>query len=62
MFVTRCDLCKKDINSKPITVTIGFSPRFEFCEKCGLPILSFLEEKKLLKCKKEEKVGIKLAF
>jgi len=35
MRITKCDLCKKKINGEPITVGIGFFPRFELCEKCG---------------------------
>ncbi len=41
-------MCEKDINSRPITVHIGFSSRFEFCQECGLPILKFLENSNLL--------------
>jgi len=48
MFITKCDLCKKEISDKSVTVHIGFSPRFEFCQECGLPIFNFLENSNLL--------------
>lgn len=53
MFITKCDLCKKNIKKRPITVSFGFYERVELCEKCGLPILKFLKKKKLIKPEKK---------
>lgn len=46
--ITKCDLCKKEIKKDPITAGVAFFPRFQFCDKCGAPIFSFLKKKKLI--------------
>ena len=57
MNITKCDLCKKEIKSKIITAGIGFFPKAELCEKCGLPILRFLRKHKFI----EEQKKIRLS-
>lgn len=52
MRVTKCDLCKKKIKSKPITAGVGFFPNAELCERCGAPILKFLKRHKFIESKK----------
>jgi uncharacterized OB-fold protein len=52
MRVTKCDLCKKQIKGEPVTAGRGFFPKTELCEKCGAPILRFLEKHKFIKSEK----------
>lgn len=53
MFVTKCDLCKKNIKGKPVIAGFGILDRIELCEKCGASILKFLKKKKLIKPEKK---------
>ncbi len=55
MRIIKCDLCKKQINGKPITAGLGFFPMVEFCEKCGAPILKFLKKHKFIESEKNKK-------
>jgi len=49
MRITKCDLCKKGIESKPIVVAIDtIAPRVELCQECAEPVIDFLKEKELL--------------
>ena len=54
MRVTKCDLCKKNIQYEPITAGVGFFPKAELCEKCGSPILKFLRKYKFVETKKKQ--------
>ena len=53
--ITKCDLCKKQIKGKPVMAGKGFSPRIELCDKCGAPILRFLEKHKFIEKKSSKK-------
>lgn len=50
MLVTKCDICRKKINSgSAIYVrTVKFLESFEICESCGKPVIKFLTNKKLI--------------
>lgn len=52
MRIIKCDLCKKKIKKEPITAGVGFWRSAELCEKCGAPIMKFLEKNKLVQSKK----------
>ena len=54
MRITKCDLCKKEINNKPINIWAGLSLNVELCEKCGAPILRFLKKHKFIKLEKSK--------
>jgi len=56
MFISKCDVCKKEIKKDRIDVRFSSFGSAEFCDKCGLPILKFLKKNKLIK---EEKPKIK---
>ena len=45
--IAKCDLCKKEIKNEPITAGLGFLAKNQLCERCGSPILEFLEKHKL---------------
>jgi len=47
MRTIKCDLCKKEIDGKPVTAGIGVLSSVELCKKCGSPILDFLKSNKL---------------
>jgi len=50
MFVTKCDICKKQIRDEGKSVSAGFGnylSHYSFCEKCGKPIQAFLTKNKL---------------
>lgn len=49
MNVTKCDICKKEVD-KPIIGAIGYfvGPKIELCEKCGAPILELLQKYKII--------------
>ncbi|MFZ2603815.1 MAG: hypothetical protein WAX79_07450 [Candidatus Omnitrophota bacterium] len=49
MTITKCDLCKKKIMGKAVEASFGYRNRIELCDKCGLPVLSFLKKNKLFK-------------
>jgi hypothetical protein len=49
MRVTKCDLCKKEIEDKEKRVSAGIGwGVVELCEKCGGPVVAFLKKHKLL--------------
>ena len=52
MFVTKCDLCKKEIKERPVNVRFCNYESAEFCEECGFPILKFLKKHKFIKDEK----------
>lgn len=60
MFVTKCDLCKKEIKEQPINVRFRNYETAEFCEKCGLPILKFLKKHAFIKSLNRAERDIKL--
>ena len=39
MRVIKCDLCKKNIQGKPVTAGVGLLSGVELCGKCGKPHL-----------------------
>lgn len=51
MFVTKCDICKKEIKdySKRVRVEapVAFS-NLAFCLNCGAPVIKFLEKNHLI--------------
>lgn len=56
MFITKCDLCKKEIKERPVNVRFGGYENAEFCEECCSPILEFLKKHKFIK---DEKIKVK---
>lgn len=51
MLVHKCDLCKKVVErNKTIEVVAGLVQwrAYEFCEKCGRPVMAFLRKVKVL--------------
>lgn len=55
MRVTKCDLCKKEIDSNLVTIIIGnYFSRVELCEECGEPVIDFLREEGLQKEEQSE--------
>lgn len=45
MFITKCDICKKEIKDTKNKITAGAGNLligFSFCENCGQPVLRFL--------------------
>jgi len=50
MRITKCDLCKNVLKSDKDSISAGrgWFPKFEFCGKCGKPVLDFLKKKKLI--------------
>ncbi len=56
MNIRKCDICKKNLKSEPITAGVGLFRHKDFCLSCGKPILDFLKKHKLLE---EEKDFIK---
>ncbi|MBU3964662.1 hypothetical protein KJ562_03020 [Patescibacteria group bacterium] len=61
MRIIKCDICKKQIKGTPVTAGVGFFRIVELCEKCGAPILKFLEKHKFIesenKKRKKEKIS-----
>ncbi|MEK7203224.1 MAG: hypothetical protein AAB653_02805 [Patescibacteria group bacterium] len=50
MMIYKCDLCKKEIKKENNQIVAGADyNRFTFCQKCGQPILKFLEKHNLVK-------------
>ncbi len=52
MMVIKCDICKKAVRDESITVSKGFAPRVELCQKCGAPIIKFLRKHEFIKERK----------
>ena len=47
MLVTKCDICKKEINKKAVFVSVGssfLSNNQAFCLKCSIPVVKFLDK------------------
>ncbi|MEK7124480.1 MAG: hypothetical protein AAB877_02235 [Patescibacteria group bacterium] len=54
MNVTRCDICKKEVNDKKyVSAGVGWFPKIEACYDCGAPIVKFLKKHKIIE--KEDK-------
>lgn len=62
MQVTKCDICKKEINrEKSAKIRIAWEGAslssfnsFEICENCSKPVAKFLKDKKLIKNKNKK--------
>ncbi len=54
MFVTKCDLCKKEIKERPVNVRFCNHESAEFCEDCAFPVLKFLKKHKFIKDEKNK--------
>jgi len=49
MLVTKCDLCKREIEDREEVVTAGVGwDRHSVCTRCGRPSVAFLKKSKLL--------------
>ena len=51
MFVTKCDICKKEIkdyNKRVRVETPGVFSSLAFCLNCGKPVINFLAKNHLL--------------
>jgi len=55
MNLTKCDICKKKLEGKPVRAGIGYFVGNDFCLKCGKPILDFLKKHKLINIDKVKK-------
>lgn len=45
MLVTKCDICKKEIEKEVVFASVGrFLSNQAFCLKCGQPVIKFLEK------------------
>jgi ribosome-binding protein aMBF1 (putative translation factor) len=49
MWITKCDLCKKEIEGDHVTAGAGYSSKVELCQNCGLPVIKFLKKNKFIK-------------
>lgn len=58
MFITKCDVCKKEIKKGEQHIIAGenWLSQFSFCTRCGKPIAAFLKKHKL---PPEKKVGLR---
>jgi len=54
MRTIKCDLCKEEINERPVYVRFCNYESAEFCENCGLPILKFLKKHNFIKEEKNK--------
>ncbi|MDP2930318.1 MAG: hypothetical protein Q8N56_01785 [bacterium] len=45
-------MCKRMIKDDAVTVSRSFGSRVELCQKCGTPVIKFLEKNKLTKSEK----------
>lgn len=54
MKIIKCDLCKREIDSEPITI-LGLTPlsRIELCQECAKPIIEFLKKEELIEAEKD---------
>ena len=53
MFVTKCDICNKEIDLRDkVDIRFAYSESVDLCEECASPIFKFLEKNKLFKNKK----------
>lgn len=53
MLVYKCDLCKKEKETKAIVSVRCRYDGFELCEKCAEPVVKFLKKHKLIKEEKK---------
>ena len=54
MMVTKCDLCKKEIDyDDTISARFGLRSKADLCSECGKPIARFLKKNNFIK---EEKL------
>lgn len=45
MLVTKCDICKKEVKDRKQVVFAGiYLSQNSFCEKCGKPVVKFLNK------------------
>ncbi|MDP3730949.1 MAG: hypothetical protein Q8R34_00410 [bacterium] len=45
MFVTKWDICKKEIKGEAVMASAaGFWSRYSFCMKCGQPVTDFIKK------------------
>ena len=54
MFVTKCDICKKEIKDRDTSVSVGVGfplPNRAFCGPCSKPIAAFLKRHGLIEAK-----------
>jgi len=61
MRVIKCDLCKKNIQGKPVTAGVGLLSGVELCGKCGKPILIFLRKHKFIEKSEKERSFLEYA-
>ncbi|MBU2264816.1 hypothetical protein KJ784_01355 [Patescibacteria group bacterium] len=55
MNIKKCDICKKVMKDREgikIYPQSEIFASFEICDKCGVPVMRFLKNKKLIKDKK----------
>ncbi len=56
MNITKCDICEKEIqHGESMGTRFGYE-HSEFCTDCGVPVLTFLQEHKLVNKSKKEKI------
>lgn len=48
MRINKCDVCKKHIKDKQITLSYD-REILDICEKCGKPIIDYLKKEKLVR-------------
>jgi len=54
MFVTKCDICKKEIKDRETSVSVGVGrilPNQALCGPCGKPVIAFLKRHGLIDAK-----------
>jgi len=54
MKITKCDICKKTIKRNVESFSLSYSgiktfASFELCASCGVPIMKFLKDERLIK-------------
>ncbi|OGZ70406.1 MAG: hypothetical protein A3F47_00850 [Candidatus Staskawiczbacteria bacterium RIFCSPHIGHO2_12_FULL_38_11] len=54
MFITKCDICKKEVKDHAVKAGLGYLASAELCQNCGLPVLKFLEKNKFIRKEKSE--------
>ncbi|HAR99590.1 MAG TPA: hypothetical protein DEA43_00315 [Candidatus Moranbacteria bacterium] len=60
MRITKCDICKKTIKRGTERLDLSYSniktfASFELCTICSVPIIKFLQDKKLIKIEENKK-------
>ncbi len=57
MFITKCDICKKEIDhTNKVDVRFAWTKKVDLCEECASPILKFLQKNKFLDKKEIKKL------